>query len=251
MANKDIFAAGSEESSSLETLAWTMNRFGKDAVFSCSFGAEDMVILHLLSTLKEKDSKIPDIITLDTGRLNEETYQLIDQVIQKYGFSIKFLHPDADGLNEIMKDYGPNLFYRSVELRKKCCEIRKVIPLNIELSKRKAWITGLRKEQSVDRSDIQKIMDDPDRDWMIKISPLADWTEEQVWAYIRQNSIPYNSLHDRGFPSIGCAPCTRAIVPGEDSRAGRWWWETGKKECGIHRISPVVHHINEQDVKSI
>ncbi len=251
MLNNNISTARSEEVSAMETLLQAMERFGKDAVFSCSFGAEDMIILHMLYSFREKNSIIPDIITLDTGRLNEETYALIDLAIQKYGFSIKFLHPDADRLSGMMKDYGPNLFYRSVELRKKCCEARKIVPLNTELSTRKAWITGLRREQSVDRSTVQKIMEDPDRDGLFKINPLADWTEEQVWNYIRQNEIPYNSLHDRGFPSIGCAPCTRAILQGEDSRAGRWWWETGKKECGIHRMSAEINSSNEQDVKNL
>ncbi len=234
MVDSDIFQPHGMVATANETLKHAVDTFGKDLVFSCSFGAEDMVILHMLSGLREMKLDIPDIITLDTGRLFEETYEVMDRAIQEYKLNIKFLYPDQAKLNAITGEYGPNLFYRSVELRKKCCEIRKVIPLNDELKKRRAWITGLRRDQSTDRSRIEEIMEDPDRDWIIKINPLADWTSEDVWSYIRDNKIPYNSLHDKGFPSIGCLPCTRAILPGEDSRSGRWWWETGKKECGIH-----------------
>jgi len=175
------------------------------------------------------------IFTLDTGRLPQETYNLMEEIRKRYNLNIEFYFPDYHKVEEMLNKYGPNLFYESVELRKLCCNIRKVEPLNRALKDLSAWVCGLRREQSITRQDIQKIEIDTAHNGIYKINPLADWKDADVWNYIRENHIPYNALHDKGYPSIGCAPCTRAIKPGEDIRAGRWWWERPEqKECGLH-----------------
>ncbi len=223
-----------QQMDALDLLRWTSERFGKDAVFACSFGAEDMVILHMLAICRDEGLEVPDIVSLDTGRLHEETYALMQSARERYGIGFKTLHPDQRQLSEMVSANGPNLFYESVESRMKCCNVRKILPLNQELLHRKAWITGLRSEQSRERANVVKVSQDASRKGLLKISPLADWSTGEIWKYIRQNSVPYNALHDKGYPSIGCAPCTRPVSPGEDQRSGRWWWENGKKECGIH-----------------
>ena len=231
-----------EESMDAETLIrWTAETFGNKSMFACSFGAEDMVILHMIVRMRGEISELPEIVTLDTGRLHEETYALMQSVRETYDIEIRTLTPATGQLSEMVTVHGPNLFYKSVELRKLCCRVRKVIPLEEELESHSAWITGVRKEQSEERSSVVKIASDPVRPHLLKVNPLSDWSTQQLWDYIRQNNVPYNSLHDRGFPSIGCAPCTRAVAAGEDLRAGRWWWEGGKKECGIHTQSGDVH----------
>ena len=199
-------------------------------VFSSSFSFEDQVITHLIT-----DLHLPiQIFTLDTGRLFAETYSVWSSTLDRYKISIKAYYPNATILESFVEKKGPNAFYESVENRKGCCFIRKVEPLKRALSGNAIWITGLRAEHSADRGDLQSIEWD-ESNQIIKYHPLLHWTTNQVTDFITTNNIPYNPLHDKGFVSIGCAPCTRAIKAGEDYRAGRWWWEdTNKKECGLH-----------------
>jgi phosphoadenosine phosphosulfate reductase len=201
------------------------------AVLASSFGAEDMVLIDLIGR-----HVLPiRVFTLDTGRLHEETYALIDRVRDHYGLSIATHAPDAAALEAFVDANGVSPFYRSVELRRACCAVRKTAPLARALAGKGAWITGLRRAQSVTRSDVA--LEEFDAVHGIpKFSPLIDWSDGDVWDYLRTHGVPYNPLHDRGFPSIGCAPCTRAVAPGDDVRAGRWWWEHPEhKECGLHR----------------
>jgi phosphoadenosine phosphosulfate reductase len=175
------------------------------------------------------------VFTLDTGRLNQETYDCMDAIRERYGIQIEVFFPDSNGVEKMVRENGLNLFYNSVELRKLCCGVRKVEPLNRALKGLDAWMTGLRREQAVTRADVRRIELDEDHGNIIKINPLVDWSYGDVWDYIRRKSVPYNRLHKQGYPSIGCAPCTRAVKPGEDLRAGRWWWENpNAKECGLH-----------------
>ena len=173
--------------------------------------------------------------TLDTGRLPQETYDIMDIVRKKYDISIEVLFPDTKEVEEMVKEKGLNLFYESVDNRKLCCEIRKVHPMNKILNTLDGWITGLRRDQTKNREDVKIFQLDHGHGGILKINPIVDWTWDQIQEYIKNNNLPYNSLLDKGFPSIGCEPCTRAIKPGEDIRAGRWWWEQeGNKECGLH-----------------
>lgn len=200
------------------------------AALATSFGAEDMLLTHLVV----KHAPAIDIISLDTGRLPAETYKLMQQVHDSYGDVVNIFSPNAVQLQEFVRANGPDAFYNSVDLRKSCCGVRKIEPLRRALEGKKAWITGLRREQSVTRTDIT-IKEDDQMFGIPKFNPLLDWTDQEVWAYLRRFDVPYNELHERGFPSIGCAPCTRAISDGEDIRAGRWWWENPEtKECGLH-----------------
>jgi len=195
-----------------------------------SLAAEDIVLTHAIFS---EDLAI-EVFTLDTGRLNPETLAVVDAVEARYGRSLTVVYPDADAVAAYVNEHGAHAFYESVPLRKACCEIRKVIPLRGALAGRPAWITGQRREQAVTRGSL------PEQEFdsvfgLEKFNPLAAWTFEDIWAAIRALNIPYNALHDRGYPSIGCEPCTRAIRPGEDLRAGRWWWESSdSKECGLH-----------------
>jgi phosphoadenosine phosphosulfate reductase len=206
---------------------------GKDRIaLTSSLGAEDQVLTHIILSIK------PDarIFILDTGRLHSETYELMSLTMKQYKMKYEFLFPESADVEAMESQEGPDLFYESIENRKKCCFVRKVKPLRKILSSLDVWITGLRKEQSVTRNDLEKIEWD-EANGLIKLNPLADWTEKQVWAYIKEHHVPYNKLHDQGYPSIGCAPCTRAVKPGEDLRAGRWWWENPEqKECGLHLV---------------
>lgn len=219
-----------EKMSATEILAWAVSTFGNKVALASSLGLEDQVLTDML--LKIDSSAC--IFTLDTGRLFQETYNLIDATRMKYNVNIEILFPEREAVQNMVTSYGPNLFYDSVEKRKLCCKVRKVDSLKRKLATLDAWITGLRREQSVTRTKIAKIeWDETYR--IVKLNPLSDWSEEQVWKYIKENKVPYNKLHDQGYPSIGCAPCTRAIKPGEDIRAGRWWWEkAGDRECGLH-----------------
>lgn len=215
-----------------EILAWALGEFQPRIALAASFGAEDVVVLDMLTKLNPEAR----VFTLDTGRLPAETYALMDAIRERYGLSIEVYFPQAEAVEAMVRERGVNLFYRSIEDRKLCCGVRKVEPLDRALQGLDAWITGLRREQAVTRTQVRKVEVDPDRGGMVKVNPLADWTWDQVWAYIRTYNVPYNALHDRGYPSIGCTPCTRAVQPGEDPRAGRWWWETPEtKECGLHR----------------
>ena len=201
------------------------------AAFASSFGAEDMVLVDLIAK-----SALPiTIFTLDTGRLHDETLALIDRVRSVYAIDVDVYFPDFAALEPFVREHGINAFYRSTVLRERCCAIRKTEPLARALAGKRAWITGLRREQSITRRDIAIEELDAARG-LRKFNPLADWTHDDVWSYISAHRVPYNTLHDRGYASIGCAPCTRATEPGEDERAGRWWWENAdRKECGLHR----------------
>jgi phosphoadenosine phosphosulfate reductase len=206
------------------------DRFGRKVALSSSFGAEDMVLIDMLMKVDPKAR----IVTLDTGRLPQETYNVIDATRARYGATIDVFFPQAEAVQSMVAERGVNLFYHSIENRKLCCGVRKMEPLRRALSGLDAWITGLRREQSVTRTAVHKIEWD-ESNKLVKVNPLADWTHDDVWKYIRENNVPYNALHDRGYPSIGCGPCTRAVQPGEHERAGRWWWEhPDTKECGLH-----------------
>lgn len=202
---------------------------GKIALAS-SLGAEDQVLTHIIASV---DPSVR-IFTLDTGRMFAESYDLMDRTSKRYGISIEVFFPDYRQVEEMVNKKGINLFYESIENRKLCCGIRKVEPLRRAFKGLDAWICGLRREQSVTRFNIGSAEWDAGNN-LVKFNPLAEWTEKQLWEYIRENNIPYHALHDKGFPSIGCQPCTRAVEPGEDLRAGRWWWEEPeRKECGLH-----------------
>ncbi len=213
----------------------TLARIARDfspAVFASSLAAEDMVITDLI--LK---AGLPiGIFSLETGRLHPETLAVLDDVKATYGYEIALFRPQAEAVDAYVAANGLNAFYDSVEMRRECCRIRKVEPLGRALAGNKAWVTGQRRAQSTTRAELAVQEDDPAHG-MIKFNPLADWSEEDVWNYIRANGVPYNALHDQGYPSIGCAPCTRSVQPGEDIRAGRWWWENpDSKECGLHMV---------------
>jgi phosphoadenosine phosphosulfate reductase len=200
------------------------------ATFASSFGAEDMVILDLIATL---DLDV-EVFTLDTGRLHDETHELIALAVEKYQRSIRIMHPNSVELESFVENNGINAFYDSVELRKRCCAIRKVAPLRHALEGKRLWITGLRRDQSVTRSDFALLAYDSDHG-LFKLNPLVDWSTEEVFDYLQRFDVPSNRLHARGYPSIGCAPCTRAVKSGEDERSGRWWWEQAEsRECGLH-----------------
>lgn len=207
------------------------------AVFANSFGAEDMVLTDLIAR------HYPHIamFTLDTGRLPQETYDLMQTVKEHYGLSIQVYFPEAITVENYVAQYGPNGFYQSVELRKRCCYIRKVEPLRRALAGKRAWITGMRREQAITRDSLVISSFDAEND-MQKFNPLCEWSYAEVWAYLREHDVPYSKLHDCFYPSIGCTPCTRAITPGEDVRSGRWWWENPEfKECGLHvgKVAPI------------
>ena len=212
-------------------LEWALDEFRGRIGYACSFGAEGMVLIDMLS----RNRQPPAIFTIDTGRLPQQTHDLIQVVRQRYGLTIHVYAPQTATVQELVSLRGPNSFYDSVARRKECCHIRKVEPLERALRGLDAWITGLRRDQTPARTRIRKIGRDPRHGDIVKVMPLADWTVEDVWTYIRANDVPYNALHDSGHPSIGCAPCTRAVAAGEDNRSGRWWWETETvKECGLH-----------------
>ena len=212
-----------------ETLAFLADEFKGKVVFSTSFGQEDQVITALIA----KNDLPITIFTLDTGRLFQETYDVFHKTLKKYKKHIEVYFPEAASVEKLLKEKGPNSFYESVENRKECCFIRKVVPLRKALAGNSVWITGLRAEQSENRNDLQLFEYDGGFD-IIKFNPLLRWSLEEVQKYIDDNNVPQNALHKKGFVSIGCAPCTRAIAEGEDIRAGRWSWESSHKECGLH-----------------
>jgi phosphoadenosine phosphosulfate reductase len=225
-----------------ETLQRVADRFAP-AVFASSLAAEDMVLTDMI--LRDK---LPiGIFTLETGRLHAETLSVLDRIKETYGYDVELYRPQPEAVEAYVQQNGLNAFYESVDMRKECCRIRKVEPLNRALAGKHAWVTGQRRAQSTTRAALDVQEQDEAHD-MVKFNPLADWSEEDVWHYIRSKHVPYNPLHDKGYPSIGCEPCTRAIQPGEDVRAGRWWWENPEsKECGLHvvdgkliRIKPVA-----------
>ncbi len=199
-------------------------------IFTTSFGYEDQVITDIIFS-----NDLPvKVVTLDTGRMFEETYKVFRSTLERYGKSIKTYFPPTDKIEKLLNEKGPFSFYESIENRKECCYIRKVIPLKRALSGNEIWITGLRASQSETRSDLNEFEFD-EGNLMVKYNPLINWSLVEVKDYVKKYNVPYNILHDKGFVSIGCEPCTRAIKPGEDFRAGRWWWEQNSgKECGLH-----------------
>jgi len=215
-----------------DIIGYFLDLFGDKLVFASSLSAEDQVLSHIALMINPKVR----IFVLDTGRLNQETYDVMAKTMSKYNMRYEVYFPDSLSVEKMVRQNGPNLFYDSIENRKMCCNIRKVEPLKRVLETCYAWITGIRRDQSVTRKDAKEIEWDDSFD-ILKINPLVRWTEKQVWEYIKIHNIPYNVLHDQGYPSIGCAPCTRAIEPGEDLRSGRWWWENpDQKECGLHMV---------------
>jgi phosphoadenosine phosphosulfate reductase len=213
-----------------EILSWCWKTFGTAAVFTSSLGAEDQVLIDMIA---EQAPQFP-VATIDTGRLPEETYAVMEAVKERYGLIIQDWFPDKQAVEQMVNDKGPNLFYRSIDNRKLCCNVRKVQVLNRILAGKRAWVSGLRRSQGQTRASTELIEYDAARD-LFKIHPLVEWSQDDVWAWIKSRNVPYNALHDAGYPSIGCAPCTRAITAGEDERAGRWWWEAPEnKECGLH-----------------
>ena len=203
----------------------------RPAAFASSLGAEDMVLTDMIGRHRFGI----DIFTLDTGRLHAETLGLLPEIARRYGREIRVVSPDPAAVEEYVARHGRDAFFSSVELRKRCCGIRKVEPLGRALAGSRAWITGMRRGQSAARTDIATEERDEARGLM-KFNPLAEWSDNDIWSYIRHFEVPTNPLHDQGYPSIGCAPCTRPVASGEDPRSGRWWWEQSeKKECGLHR----------------
>jgi thioredoxin-dependent adenylylsulfate APS reductase len=219
-----------ENATPQEVLKWGIEKFGSRLSLASSFGLEDVVLIDMFTKLDPKAR----VFTLDTGRLHQETYDVMDKIRDKYGISLEAYFPKNDAVEAIERDHGLNLFYKSPDLRILCCNVRKVEPLKRALSTVDAWITGLRREQNPTRAAIAKVEIDAGNG-IVKLNPLSEWTQDQVWNYIKENEVPFNTLFNAGFTSIGCAPCTRPTKPGEDPRAGRWWWETSAaKECGLH-----------------
>lgn len=213
-------------------LEYVLRKYPHETVFTTSFGPEDQVIIHKIS--KQPEVEKPLIITLDTGRLFDETYRLMDETSKKLNMKIELIFPDYSQVEAFISKNGINCFYDSLELRKECCRIRKVEPLKRALKNKKIWITGLRRQQSHHREKMTIVKYD-EVFQVIKINPLVNWDIKMVWNYIKKNGVSFNELHKKGYLSIGCACCTRSIHPGEDEREGRWWWEQeSKKECGLH-----------------
>lgn len=220
-----------ETKSAQEIVAWALETYGDKIALASSFSIEDVAVIDMMMKVR-KDARI---FTLDTGRLNQETYDVMDAIKSKYDIKLEVMFPEREAVETMVREKGFNHFYDSIENRKECCKVRKVQPLRKMLSTLDGWITGLRSEQAVTRSDTPVVEIDEAFGGIAKVNPIISWSEEQTKAYLKENNVPYNALHDKGFPSIGCAPCTRAIKKGEDLRAGRWWWEDPKfKECGLH-----------------
>jgi phosphoadenosine phosphosulfate reductase len=222
-----------DDQSAEEILRWGMDTFAPRIALSASFGSpEGMVLLDMMHTIDPARTRV---FTIDTGRLHQETYDLMDRVRTRYEVEVEVYFPRPEAVQAMVRQYGLNLFYDSVELRRKCCGVRKVEPLERALADLDAWIAGLRPDQSVTRGDVRAVEIDEVHGGRIKLNPLVRWTREDVMAYVDRNHVPVNRLHDQGYPSVGCVPCTRSVQPGEDERAGRWWWENAdQRECGIH-----------------
>ncbi len=221
-----------ESLSPQEILTWGLENFGDKIALSCSFGApEGLALLDMMHRIDPASR----VFVLDTGRLPQATYDLMDRVRDRYDKTVEAIFPDAERVQSMVRDSGLNLFYESVEKRELCCRVRKVEPLNRFLSGLDAWVTGLRRDQSRLREKTPKIEIDRAHAGIAKLNPIADWSHEQVLDYVREHEVPINRLHAEGYPSVGCEPCSRAIGPGDDLRSGRWWWENSDlKECGIH-----------------
>jgi phosphoadenosine phosphosulfate reductase len=229
---KEIEQTDFESLGAQEILSWAIKNYHPRIALSASFGGpEGMAVLHMMHAI-EPTSRV---CVLDTGRLPQATYDLMDRVRDRYGATIEVIFPRAADVEGMVREHGLNLFYESIEKRRLCCRIRKVEPLDRYLHGLDAWVSGLRRDQGVTRADTPKVEIDRAHGGIVKVNPLADWTAARVWEYIREHDVPVNRLHAKGYPSVGCAPCSRAIQPGEDERAGRWWWENPEtKECGIH-----------------
>ena len=229
-------------------LRWAHSTYPKLAIVA-SLQVESSVLIDMAS----RTGIDVRVITLDTGRLPQETHDMIDRVRDRYGIPVDVVVPDADDIRDLVHAHGTNPFYRSPDLRRLCCEVRKSRPLAKALVGYDAWLTGVRRQQATTRSETQVVAEDLEHPGLVKVAPLAMWTKDHVWGYIRERDVPYHSLYDRGYTSIGCAPCTRATQPGEDERAGRWWWEQDEvKECGLHwtpdnRPMPILHHERRVD----
>ncbi len=224
-----------------QLIKYALQTYKDKVAIASSFSAEDVVLIDMAVKVGNEVGITPRVFTLDTGRLNQETYDVMDKIKEKYKINIEVYFPKTEDVEEMVKEHGFNLFYKSLQLRQLCCKIRKVEPLNRALKSLDAWICGLRREQSITRADIKnveyekRIINGVEKQ-IVKFNPLVDWTEKQVWDYIKENNVPYNVLYDKGYTSIGCAPCTRPTRKIEDVRAGRWWWEdTEHKECGLHK----------------
>lgn len=208
-----------------------------------SLGAEDMVITHLMHEAGLFDTAGVSIFVLDTGMLHAQTTALISRIEEHYPVKVDVYRPDPEAADAFVGAHGSEAMYKSLDLRKQCCHIRKMEPLDRALAGKKGWLTGLRREQSAARAEVHDVEPQPER---AKVNPLAEWTQGDIWHYISVNAIPYNPLHDEFFPSIGCAPCTRAVTLGEDFRSGRWWWEQeSAKECGLHVAADGTHEAQE------
>lgn len=219
-----------EGRSAEEVLEWTYRTYRRVAIVA-SFQVESTVLIHMAADIVER----PDVVTLDTGRLPEETHRVMERIQQRYPIRLDVHMPDPAEVAPMVREHGPNPFYRSVELRQQCCHVRKVRPLAQALRGFDAWITGLRRDQSDSRRATPVVQADRAHGGIAKVAPLVAWTEDDVWAYVARHRIEHHELYARGYRSIGCAPCTRAVGPGEDARAGRWWWEdSAVKECGLH-----------------
>jgi len=230
---EEIHSGSLAKLSAGEVLRWGFERFFPRIALSASFGSPDGMVL--LDMMHQIDPAKTRVFTLDTGRLPQETYNLIDRVRDRYEVEVEVYFPDPERVQKMVSTHGMNLFYESPEKRQLCCGIRKVEPLNRALADLDAWISGLRPEQSVTRAATAPVEIDDVHDGRIKLNPLATWTKADVWAYVNKHAVPVNALHAKGYPSVGCAPCSRAIKEGEDERAGRWWWEQPEnRECGIH-----------------
>ncbi len=217
-----------------ELLTWGIKNFAPNLALSCSFGApEGLALLDMMHRIDPASR----VFVLDTGRMRQETYDLIDRVRDRYDKNVEVVFPRSEDVEAMVRERGLNLFYESVENRQRCCRVRKVEPMNRYLAESglQAWVTGLRRDQNVTRGDTPKVEVDELHGGIIKLNPIADWSHDQVMDYIEEHDVPTNRLHAQGYPSVGCAPCSRAIGPGDDIRAGRWWWESpDTKECGIH-----------------
>ena len=229
----EFIASGEAESwSAQKILSWGVENFSPRMALSCSFGArEGMVLLDMYHRI----DSAARVFTLDTGRVPQQTYDLMDRVRDRYHTPVEVVFPRAEDVETMVRAEGMNLFYESIEKRQRCCRIRKVEPLSRYLAGLDAWVSGLRRDQNVTRAATPKIEIDESHGGIVKLNPLADWSEEQVTEYVREHNIPVNRLHGEGYPSVGCAPCSRAVAPGDDPRSGRWWWENPEtRECGIH-----------------
>jgi phosphoadenosine phosphosulfate reductase len=223
-----------ENASPYETLACALREFGEGVRIACSLGVEDMVLLHETARAARDTGVTPRVFLLDTGRLHQQTYDMLDRARDRYGIAIEVYVPEPLALESLLRRKGANSFRASREDRRECCQIRKVGPLARALAGSRAWVTGLRREQSPTRVEVQTVEHDAVHG-LLKFNPLARWTHDDVWAFVREHRVPTHALHALGYPSIGCEPCTRPVAPGADLRSGRWWWESPEhKECGLH-----------------